>query len=189
MCASFCLLAAAQILRRFKSLRTDYGKLKKLGKSGSGAKKLTSLQRWKLARFSFLEGHITPRSYAQELGRVSMGINLAVKLFLTCNFFPLYLTAMVGVHASASINVITADRGGRRRRRRRRRMTRSHQPRRRQREGRGMSRPAEAVVQTAGPAQGHPPQSPPRNSGRICRNSWPRWCRTTGGRTGRQRPR
>lgn len=47
-----------KIWSRFKSLRTDYGKIKaqlKKGKSGSGAKKLTQKQQWKLRAFQFLE--------------------------------------------------------------------------------------------------------------------------------------
>ncbi len=63
-------VAADEILRKFKSLRTDYGKLKKLPRSGSGAKKLTNVQLWKLNRFRFLDAHITRRMHGQEMGMV-----------------------------------------------------------------------------------------------------------------------
>ncbi|CAH1266735.1 Hypp3549 [Branchiostoma lanceolatum] len=45
------------VTRRFKSQRTEYVKLKrtKKARSGSGRVSLTSLQRWKLERFQFLD--------------------------------------------------------------------------------------------------------------------------------------
>jgi len=47
----FYFVAAKDVMTRFISIRTDYGKLKntKLStKSGQAAKKLTTLQQWKL---------------------------------------------------------------------------------------------------------------------------------------------
>jgi hypothetical protein len=60
-------------MKRFTSLRTDYGKLKnpKATKSGQAAKKLTNLQKFKLTRYKFLDAHIMPRSYSEEMGKVS----------------------------------------------------------------------------------------------------------------------
>jgi len=69
---------------RFKSIRTDYGKLKrelKEGKSGSGAKKLTPLQKWKVKRYSFLDAYIKVRASEDQLGKVSISQD---NLFLNC---------------------------------------------------------------------------------------------------------
>ena len=65
-------VATEEILRKFKTLCTDFGKLKKLPRLGSGAKKLTNLQLWKLNRFRFLDAHISRRMHGQELGMVSI---------------------------------------------------------------------------------------------------------------------
>nr|KAG5713570.1 hypothetical protein BaRGS_024618 [Batillaria attramentaria] len=56
-------------MKRWKNLRTDYGKLRKvLGKSGQGAKKMSSLQQWKLMALAFLDKHIQRRGSGQ-IGR------------------------------------------------------------------------------------------------------------------------
>ena len=72
----FYFVAAKDVMTRFISIRTDYGKLKntKLStKSGQAAKKLTTLQQWKLQRFQFLDTHILPRTSTSEMGKVSTG--------------------------------------------------------------------------------------------------------------------
>ena len=65
------------VWKRFKSLRTDYGKIKALqkkGKSGSGAKKFTRKQQWKLRALQFLDPYSRKgvgNSEETELGQVS----------------------------------------------------------------------------------------------------------------------
>uniref|UniRef100_UPI00358FB56D uncharacterized protein isoform X1 n=1 Tax=Myxine glutinosa TaxID=7769 RepID=UPI00358FB56D len=65
-----------KIKRRFKNLRSAYGKLKNRagssGKSGQASSKLTSLQQWKLRNLAFLDEVIQPRTQGQELGRVAV---------------------------------------------------------------------------------------------------------------------
>jgi hypothetical protein len=67
-----------KIKRRFKNLRSAYGKLKNragsAGKSGQASCRLTSRQEWKLRNLAFLDEVIQPRTQGQELGRVSIGI-------------------------------------------------------------------------------------------------------------------
>ncbi|XP_024126788.1 uncharacterized protein LOC112145660 [Oryzias melastigma] len=62
-----------KLWKRFVSLRTDYGKLLKMirqSKSGSGVKKLTPKQQWKLRRMQFLEPH---RKNAAVCGEEELG--------------------------------------------------------------------------------------------------------------------
>uniref|UniRef100_UPI00358E6EB4 transcription initiation factor TFIID subunit 3-like n=1 Tax=Myxine glutinosa TaxID=7769 RepID=UPI00358E6EB4 len=65
-----------KIKRRFKNLRSAYGKLKNRagssGKSAQASSKLTSLQQWKLRNLAFLDEVIQPRTQGQELGRVAV---------------------------------------------------------------------------------------------------------------------
>jgi len=72
------LFAVEKIKRRFRNLRSAYGKLKNRagssGKSGQASSKLTCLQQWKLQNLAFLDEVIQPRTQGQELGRVSIGI-------------------------------------------------------------------------------------------------------------------
>lgn len=71
---------------RFKSIRTDIGKLKKdlkKGKSGSGSKPLTPLQQWKLKRYAFLEAFIKVRA-SDEIGKVSISQNNSVTIYALC---------------------------------------------------------------------------------------------------------
>lgn len=67
-----------KIKRRFKNLRSAYGKLKNragpAGKWGQASRRLTSRQEWKLRNLAFLDQVIQPRTQGQELGRVSIGI-------------------------------------------------------------------------------------------------------------------
>jgi len=99
-----CYLSGDAVWTRFKSIRTDIGKLKKdakKGKSGSAPKKLTPLQQWKVRRYAFLEAYIKVRAGEEEMGKVSIShnefvtmraktffiiVNKAECVILKCNF-------------------------------------------------------------------------------------------------------
>ncbi|CAH1268940.1 Hypp4035 [Branchiostoma lanceolatum] len=70
------LILAEDITRRFKSQRTEYVKLKrtKRARSGSGRVSLTSLQRWKLERFQFLDPYCIDH-VPQDLGSVPVTVD------------------------------------------------------------------------------------------------------------------
>lgn len=94
ICCFVILFAADSIWKRFVSIRTDLGKLKKQGKSGQGAKKLTQLQRWKLQRYAFLEAHMKPRTQGEEFRKVhasfrllSSNLPLVTTLYLLVNVY------------------------------------------------------------------------------------------------------
>jgi len=75
MCAKIFHVSGKAVWTRFRSIRTDYGKLKKeakKGKSGQGAKKLTPLQQWKVSRYRFLDAYIKMRTSEEEIGKVRM---------------------------------------------------------------------------------------------------------------------
>ena len=59
-----------QLDKWFKSQRTMYGRIRKSGKSGSGAKTMTSRRRWVLANFKYLASHVVVRSAASTLGMI-----------------------------------------------------------------------------------------------------------------------
>ncbi|KAJ8255321.1 hypothetical protein GJAV_G00203540 [Gymnothorax javanicus] len=67
---------AGTVWKRFASNRTDYRKLKNLesSESGQGAKKLTNLQKFKLTRYKFLDAHIMPRGYSEEMEEVASSL-------------------------------------------------------------------------------------------------------------------
>ncbi|XP_048252656.1 uncharacterized protein LOC125380935 [Haliotis rufescens] len=64
-----------KIKRRFKNLRSAYGKLKNragsAGKWGQASRRLTSRQEWKLRNLAYLDEVIQPRTQGQEFGRVA----------------------------------------------------------------------------------------------------------------------
>jgi hypothetical protein len=47
-------------------------------KSGQAAKKRTNLQLFKLTRYKFLDAHILPRNYTEELGSIGK-VSLKIK--------------------------------------------------------------------------------------------------------------
>lgn len=68
-----------QLTKRFKSNRTEHGKLmnpKLSTKSGQGQKRLTEKQRFKLERYRFLDLHIKPRTEYEEMGKVKIYFNI-----------------------------------------------------------------------------------------------------------------
>ena len=71
LCFFFC--AADQLWTRFKSNRTEHGRLRKKlhQKSGQGAQRLTLRQQFKLDRWSFLDAYQKPKSSQEQLGQVS----------------------------------------------------------------------------------------------------------------------
>lgn len=82
--------AAERVSTRFTSNRTDYGKImrkRQKGKSGSGSKPLSSLQRFKLQAYSFLRSYYTPRTDSDTLGNVS---NLCTCFIICPQIFILY---------------------------------------------------------------------------------------------------
>ena len=86
ICCFAILFAADSIWKRFLSIRTDLGKLKKLGKSDQGAKKLTQPQRWKLQRYAFLEAHIRPRTQGEGVLEGTCTFPIIVFDFDACQY-------------------------------------------------------------------------------------------------------
>jgi len=85
------MFTGSKVKTRFRSLRTDFVRLKRelkllKSKSGVGAKKLTALQRWKLQRFNFLSAHCRPTKLPEELGRVSIISEFSRKYMKLSNY-------------------------------------------------------------------------------------------------------
>ena len=81
-CFSSCMFADESVMKRFRSNRSDWGKLRDRpakSASGSGAlKPLTTIQKWKLQNWAFMEPFIKKknRQAQPEMGKVSIRNNL-----------------------------------------------------------------------------------------------------------------
>lgn len=68
-------ISAERVHARFRNMRTDHIKLHnfvKSCKSGSKAKPLTTLQRFKLREYAFIQEHYRPRTKTLTVGSVSI---------------------------------------------------------------------------------------------------------------------